>query len=98
MLQLACVHDQTLSCVYPTLCHPMVTWWTVSLCDPMDCVACQAPLSLEFPRARVGCRFLLEGIFLTQESNPALLQEQMDSLALCYLGSPRYYGKKQKNI
>ena len=38
MLWLACVHDQMLSCVRPTLC------------DPMDCVACQAPLSLEFPR------------------------------------------------
>ena len=34
----------------------------------MDCVACQAPLSLEFSRQEywsVGCHSLLQGIFLT---------------------------------
>ena len=33
--------------------------------------ACQAPLSMEFPREeyRLGCHFLLQGIFLTQVSN-----------------------------
>ena len=36
----------------------------------------------------VGCHFLLQGIILIQESNPHLLQRQMDSLPLCYLGSP----------
>ena len=32
--------------------------------------ACQAPLSIEFPREeyRVGCHFLLQGVFLTQVS------------------------------
>ena len=38
-------------------------------------VACQAPLSVEFSRRNigVGCCFLLQGIFLTQEWNPHLL-------------------------
>ena len=36
-----------------------------------------------------GCHFLLQGIFLTQRSNPRLLQWQADSLPLSYLGSRR---------
>ena len=39
----------------------------------------------------VGCHFLLQGIFPTQESNlhlPCLLHGQVDSLPLCHLESP----------
>ena len=36
----------------------------------------------------VGCHFLLQGIFLTQESNPRLLRWQVDSLALSHQGNP----------
>ena len=36
----------------------------------------------------VGCHFLLQGIFLTQGSNPCLLHWQADSLPLSHLGSP----------
>ena len=37
-------------------------------------IACQTPLSMEISRhARVGCHSLLQGIFLTQGSNPGLL-------------------------
>ena len=36
----------------------------------------------------MGCYFLLQGIFLTQRSNPCLLQA--DSLSPCHLGSPKY--------
>ena len=36
----------------------------------------------------VGCHFLLQGIFLTQGSNPRLLHWQADSLPLNHLGSP----------
>ena len=38
-------------------------------------VACQAPLSMEFSgkNTGVGCHSLLQGIFLTQRSNPRLL-------------------------
>ena len=37
---------------------------------------------------RVGCYFLLQGIFLTQGSNPHLLHWLVDSLSLSHLGSP----------
>ena len=45
-----------------------------TLCDSLDCSP-QAPLSMGFPRqknTRVGCHFLLQGIFPTQGSNPHL--------------------------
>ena len=56
-------------------------------------VACQAPLSILFPgkNTRVGCHFLLQGIYPTQGSNPCLshlLHWQLDSLPLHHLGSP----------
>ena len=37
-------------------------------------VAYQTPLSMDFPgkSTEVGCQFLLQGIFLTQGSNPGL--------------------------
>ena len=38
----------------------------------------------------VGCCFLLQGIFLTQGSNPHLLNWQADSLLLSYWGNPIY--------
>ena len=54
-------------------------------------VACQAPLSpWDFPGKNigVGCHFLLQGIFLTQGSNPCLLPWQANSLPLSHQGSP----------
>ena len=70
-------------------------------------VACQAPLSMGFPgkNTGVGCHFLLQGIFPTQESNlhlPWLLHWQADSLSLHYLGNPGalhilHFGEK-KNV
>ena len=48
----------------------------------------------------VSCHFLLQGIFLTQESNPyllCLLHWQVDSLPPCHLGSP-YINYKIKNM
>ena len=50
-------------------------------------VARQAPLSMDCPgkNTGVGCHFLLQGVFLTQESNPlllSLLQWQAGSLPL----------------
>ena len=57
-----------------------VTPWTV---------ACQAPLSMGFlcPGQDME-HFLLQGIFLTQGSNPCLLHWQADSLPLSHQGSP----------
>ena len=37
-----------------------------ALCDPMDCIACQAPLSMGFCPSTPECHFLLRGIFLMQ--------------------------------
>ena len=58
-------------------------------CDPMDC----SPLvssSWGFPgkNTRVGCHFILQGILQIQGWNLHLLHWQVDSLPLCYLGSP----------
>ena len=71
-------------CFSPTLATP----WAV---------ARQAPLSMDFPgkNTRVGSHFLLQGIFLTQESNLGLLcfrrtpALQVDSLPTELQGSPR---------
>ena len=45
---------------------------------------------------RVGCHFLLQGIFLTQGPNQHLLHWQADFLPLSHQGSPRFlfYGMK----
>ena len=50
----------------------------------------QPRVSVEFPgkNTGVGYRFLLEGIFSSQGSNPCLLHWQLDSLPLHHLGSP----------
>ena len=71
-----CVH----ACMLSLLSHVwlFVTQWTVT---------CQAPLSWDFPgkSTRVDCHFLLQGLFLTQGSNPrllCLLHWQVDSLPL----------------
>ena len=62
----------------------LVTPWTV---------AHQTSVSMEFFRQEygVGCHFLHQGIFLTQELNPCLLHLlhwQADSLPLHHLESP----------
>ena len=46
-----------------------------TLCDPMDCVAHQAPLTMGFPRQEYwnGLPFPPPGIFPTQGLNPGLL-------------------------
>ena len=57
-----CVHAQSLSQVWL-----FETLWTI---------AHQAPLSMGFfssKNSRVGCHFLLQGIFPTQGLNPLLL-------------------------
>lgn len=58
----------------------------VQLCHPMDCLAHQASLSLDFSgrNTEVGYHFLFR-IFPAQESNPcllSLLHQQADSLPL----------------
>ena len=72
--------------VYSVMIQFFMTPWTV---------ACQAPLSMGFPRQEygMGCDFLLPGIFPSQISNLCLLcllHRQADSLPLSHLGSPHY--------
>ena len=83
------IYNITLYVYKMCVCHVwlFVTPWTG---------AHQAPLvisSSDFldKNIGVGCHFLLQGIFLTQGSNPHilyLLHQQADSLPQCPLGSP----------
>ena len=73
--------------------HSMGAQSCPTLCDPMDCSQPGSSLHGIFPskNTEVGCYFLLQGIFLTQGSNPGLLHIlhwQADSLPLRHLGSP----------
>ena len=55
----------------------------------LQTLAHHAPLSREFSRQGYwrGLHFLLQGIFMIQESNHHLLYWQVDSLPQCHLGS-----------
>ena len=66
-----------------------VTQSCLTLCNPMDCI--QVPCPWDFPgkNTGVGCHFLLQGIFLTQGSNPHLLHWQVDSFTTEPPGKPK---------
>ena len=61
-----------------------------TLYDPMDCSLPRFLCLWDFPgkNTGVGCRFLLQGIFLIQGSNPRLLHWQTGSLPLAPPGKP----------
>ena len=64
-----------------------------TLCDPMDCSPPGSSVHEDFPdkNPRVGCHFLFQGVFSTQELKLHLLwflDWQADSLPLSYPGSP----------
>ena len=59
-------------------------------CDPMDCSPSGSSIH-GILQARIlewVCHFLLQGIFLTQESNPGLLHCRQMIYQLSYEGSP----------
>ena len=64
-----------------------VTQSYLTLRDPKDYRARQAPLSVGFPSKNTGggVHFLLQAIFLTGEPNPCLLHWQTDPLPLATL-------------
>ena len=64
-----------------------VTQSCPTLCDPWTVVG-QAPPSWDFPgeNTGLGCHFLLQGIFLTQESNPDLLHYRQTLYRLSHQG------------
>ena len=76
----------------------LVTQSCLTLCDPMDYRACQAPLSIAFSRQENGvvCHALLWGIFPAQGSNPRLLyllNREVGSLLLALPGNPTFLGR-----
>ena len=76
--------------MYIYTCHAMLSNFShVRLFATPWTVAYQAPLSLRFPRQEYwsGLHFPLQGILLTQGSNPCLLHWQGGSLPLSYQGS-----------
>ena len=76
--------------LYPDICVYSVPKLGPTLCDPADRgVLC--PRDFPGKNTRVGCHFLLQRNFPTQETNPSLwhlLQWQADSLPLSHLGNP----------
>ena len=78
-------------CLVAKSCLTLVTPWTV---------ACQAPLSWNFPGKNTGmdCHFTLQGIFPTQGLNLCLLHWQANSLPLSHLGSlPPCFSNMEKS-
>ena len=72
------------------------------LCDSLQPVAHQAPLSMRFPRQEYwsGLPSLLQGVFTTQGSNPCLLcllQWQVNSLPLSHLARSQEGGVKLRS-
>ena len=60
-----------------------------TLCSPMDCSSPSCcPGNSPGKNAEVGCPALLQGIFLTQGSNPCLLHCRQSLYHLSYQGSP----------
>ena len=61
----------------------------VQLFESLWTIAPEAPLwNSSGKNTRVGCHFLLQGIFLTQEFNPGLLHCRQMVYQLSYEGSP----------
>ena len=61
----------------------------LTLCNSIDCSPSRSSVrGTSQAKTRVGCHFLLQGIFLIQGSNLYLLHWQIDSLPLNQLGSP----------
>ena len=71
-----------LSCLIAKLCP--------TLCHPMDCIACQALLSMEFPRQEYwsGLLFPFPGDLPNPGIEPGSPALQADSLPLSHQGSP----------
>ena len=57
-------------------------------CNPINCNRFLCPWDSLGKNTRVGCHFLLQGIFLTQKSNLGLLNCRQTLYRLSYKGSP----------
>ena len=88
--------------ITPVLGACLVTQSCLTLCDPMDYIACQAPLSMALSRQENGvvCHALLQRIFPAQGSNPCLLyllNREVGSLPLALPGKHRTKTLYRKN-
>ena len=72
-------------------CHCVLSWSVVSDSAPPWTIACQAPLSMGFPKQEYwsGLPFLLHGIVPTQGLNLSLLHCRQTLYRLSHQGSPR---------
>ena len=66
-------------CLVTNSCLTLASPWTVAHGQRLLC-----PWHFSGKNTGVGCHFLLQGIFLTQELNPCLLCWQADSLPLSF--------------
>ena len=67
--------------------HCSVAKLCLMLCDPMDCSPPDSsPWNIPGKNTKVGCHFLLQGIFPTMGLDPCALHWQVDSLPLSHLG------------
>ena len=73
------------------MCVCLVTQWCLTLYDPMDCSPPGSSVHGNSPgrNTRVDCHALLQGIFLTQGSNPGLLHYRQIIYCLSHQGGPR---------
>ena len=71
--------------------HVLSRFSRVWLCDPMDCIAARLLCSWDSPgkSTGVGCHVLFQGIFLTQGSNPCLLNYRQILYPLSHHGNPK---------
>ena len=86
--------------IFPKICVCVLSCVQL-FCDPMDCSLMLLCFG-DFPgrNTGVGCYSLLQGIFLSQGSNPCPLcplHWQVDSLSLNHPGKPKIYMKKTKS-
>ena len=85
-----CIRLYVCECARTCTHTRLVAQLCLTLCGPSGTAACQASLSMEFSFKNIGagCHFLLQGIFLSQGSNPYLLHWQADSLTTEQPGQP----------
>ena len=69
----------------------LVTQSCLTLCNPRDCSPPGSSVHGDFPgkNTGAGCHALLQGIFLTQGSNPGIPHYRQILYCLSHLGSPK---------
>ena len=83
------IYQMTINMILP-VCVCLVAQLCPTLCDPMDCSPPGSSVHGDSSGKNTGvdCQALLQGIFLTQESNQGLLHCRRILYQLSYPGSP----------